>query len=47
MFQAAAAALASPDERLVAGWSGRPESAVEPVVRAVDWRAGMCAAVVD
>jgi hypothetical protein len=47
VFRAEAAAPALPDGRLVAGWSGWPASVVEPVVRAADWRVGMCAAVVD
>lgn len=47
VFRAEAAARALPDGRLIAGWSGWPESVVEPGVRAADWRVEMCAAVVD
>lgn len=47
MSRAEAAAPGLRDGRLVAGWSGWPESAVEPVVKAADWQAGLCAAVVD
>ena len=47
VFRAEAAARALPDGRLIAGWSGWPESVVEPVVSIADWQAGARAAVVD